>query len=115
MKTRSPENLTRYQATLLQQLPLSLENLKKKKQTTIRWCFKRGLLDIQKGLAQRTEFGDACLAALIGSNVDRKESIHYGDFTQVIRHLVDVARYERVKAREERKLQIVHRRVSAAA
>lgn len=111
---KNPENLTRYQSTLLRQLPLSLDELKKKKQTTVRWCYKRNLLEIHKGIAQLTAFGDLCLQAVQSADVNRKESAHYGDFTKAIQDLVDVARYERLKARQERsRLKIIHR--SAAA
>lgn len=109
---RPSENLTRYQSSFLRQLPLSLEDLKKKKQGTVRWCFKRGLFEIRKTGAFRTSFGEQCLKAVTEADVNRREATRYGDFTEVIRHLVAVAQFERRQEREDRKLTIVHRKVA---
>lgn len=102
--------LSRYQATFLDRLPMNLEHLQQVKQTCVRSCYLRGLIEIRKGLCQRTTLGDEIVKEYDGhAKVERAASMWHADFTGVLRELVYVSRYMAKQRQEDHGLRVVAR------
>jgi hypothetical protein len=75
---------------------MSLAELRRRKQTTVRGCWQRALFEIRKGKVYRTPLADTVLKEYLEHpGLMRAESMQHADFCQVLRQLTDVARFER--------------------